>query len=276
MRKLTSPLMLQTALVVALSGAFTLAQAPQTTTQGQPTKPFEPTQGQAGKDVVWLPTDQRLVDKMLDLAKVTPQDFLIDLGSGDGRTVITAAKRGLRAEGIEYNPDMVDFAKRNAVAAGVADRATFVRGDIFETDFSKADVLTLFLLPQLNERLRPTILKMKPGTRVVSNSFTMGDWEADQQDTISNCTVSFCTAILWIVPAQVAGTWQVGIETLTLEQKFQVITGRLGGAPLSGGKLNGTEISFAAGGKKYTGKVDGTSISGTIDGGGSWTATRKT
>src|SRR5690349_3645896 len=137
------------------------------------TKPFEPTVGQAGKDVVWVPTDQRLVDKMLDMAKVTPQDYLMDLGSGDGRTVITAAKRGVRAEGIEYNPDMVDLAKRNAAAAGVADRVTFVRADIFETDFSKATVLTLFLLPQLNERLRPTILNMKPGTRVVSNSFDM-------------------------------------------------------------------------------------------------------
>jgi hypothetical protein len=276
MRKRTSPLIVQTTLVVALSGAFTLAQTTQTTSQAPQTKPFEPTQGQAGKDVVWLPTDQRLVDKMLDLAKVTPQDFLIDLGSGDGRTVITAAKRGLRAEGIEYNPDMVDFAKRNAAAAGVADRATFVRGDIFETDFSKADVLTLFLLPQLNERLRPTILKMKPGTRVVSNSFTMGDWEPDQQETIANCTVSFCTAILWIVPAQVAGTWQMGNDTLTLDQKFQVISGRLGAAMLTEGRLKGADIVFTAGGRKYTGKVNGTSMSGTIADGGSWTASKKT
>ena len=145
-------------------------------------KPFEPTVGQAGKDVVWVPTPQALVEKMLDLAKVTPQDFLMDLGSGDGRTVITAAKRGLRAQGIEYNPDMVELSKRNATAAGVADKATFVKADLFETDFSKAQVITMFLLPSINLRLRPTILNMKPGTRIVSNSFTMDDWQADADD----------------------------------------------------------------------------------------------
>jgi hypothetical protein len=252
--------------LVTLSGATAVAQ---TATQ---TKPFEPYQGQPGKDVVWVPTDQRLVDKMLDMAKVTPQDFLMDLGSGDGRTVITAAKRGLRAQGIEYNPDMVALSKRNATAAGVGDRAQFVQADIFETDFSKATVLTLFLLPQLNLRLRPTILNMKPGTRVVSNSFNMAEWEADQTETIPNCSVSFCTAMLWIVPAKVAGNWQLGTDTLTLDQNFQMVSGKLGSAVLSEGKLNGADITFTAGGKKYTGKVDGNSMSGTIAGGGSWTA----
>jgi hypothetical protein len=252
--------------LVTLSGATAVAQ-----TAAQ-TKPFEPYQGQPGKDVVWVPTDQRLVDKMLDMAKVTPQDFLMDLGSGDGRTVITAAKRGLRAQGIEYNPDMVALSKRNATAAGVADRAQFVQADIFETDFSKATVLTLFLLPQLNLRLRPTILNMKPGTRVVSNSFNMAEWEADQTETIPNCSVSFCTAMLWIVPAKVAGNWQLGTDTLTLDQNFQMVSGKLGSAVLSEGKLNGADITFTAGGKKYTGKVDGNSMSGTIAGGGSWTA----
>ena len=252
--------------LVTLSGATAVAQ---TATQ---TKPFEPYQGQPGKDVVWVPTDQRLVDKMLDMAKVTPQDFLMDLGSGDGRTVITAAKRGLRAQGIEYNPDMVALSKRNATAASVADRAQFLQADIFETDFSKATVLTLFLLPQLNLRLRPTILNMKPGTRVVSNSFNMAEWEADQTETIPNCSVSFCTAMLWIVPAKVAGNWQLGTDTLTLDQNFQMVSGKLGSAVLSEGKLNGADITFTAGGKKYTGKVDGNSMSGTIAGGGSWTA----
>jgi Predicted O-methyltransferase len=252
--------------LVTLSGATAVAQ---TATQ---TKPFEPYQGQPGKDVVWVPTDQRLVDKMLDMAKVTPQDFLMDLGSGDGRTVITAAKRGLRAQGIEYNPDMVALSKRNATAAGVTERAQFVQADIFETDFSKATVLTLFLLPQLNLRLRPTILNMKPGTRVVSNSFNMAEWEADQTETIPNCSVSFCTAMLWIVPAKVAGNWQLGTDTLTLDQNFQMVSGKLGSAVLSEGKLNGADITFTAGGKKYTGKVDGNSMSGTIAGGGSWTA----
>ena len=265
MRMLAVRLVLLSALVT-LSGATAVAQ---TATQ---TKPFEPYQGQPGKDVVWVPTDQRLVDKMLDMAKVTPQDFLTDLGSGDGRTVITAAKRGLRAQGIEYNPDMVALSKRNATAAGVTERAQFVQADIFETDFSKATVLTLFLLPQLNLRLRPTILNMKPGTRVVSNSFNMAEWEADQTETIPNCSVSFCTAMLWIVPAKVAGNWQLGTDTLTLDQNFQMVSGKLGSAVLSEGKLNGADITFTAGGKKYTGKVDGNSMSGTIAGGGSWTA----
>ena len=110
-------------------------------------KPFEPQVGQAGKDVVWVPTPQVLVEKMLDMAKVTPQDFVIDLGSGDGRTVITAAKRGAKAMGIEYNPDMVELSQKNAKAAGVTDKATFVKADLFESDFSKANVVTMFLLP---------------------------------------------------------------------------------------------------------------------------------
>ena len=258
--------------LVAIGGATLPAQSAQT-------KPFEPTVGQAGKDVVWVPTDQRLVDKMLDMAKVTPQDILMDLGSGDGRTVITAAKRGLRAQGVEYNPDMVELAKRNATAAGVSDKATFIHGDIFDPKtvaiFTKADVLTLFLLPQLNLKLRPTILDMKPGTRVVSNSFDMGDWEPDQRETLQNCSSSFCTAMLWIVPAKVAGNWQVGSNTLTLDQTFQNISGRLGTTVISDGHLNGTEITFTAGGQKYSGKVNGNAMSGTIAGGTAWTATKR-
>ena len=257
---------------VAMCGVMLPAQSAQTT------KPFEPTVGQAGKDVVWVPTDQRLVDKMLDMAKVTPKDILMDLGSGDGRTVITAAKRGLKAQGVEYNPDMVELAKRNATAAGVTDKASFMHADIFEQKtidvFSKADVLTLFLLPNLNLKLRPTILNMKPGTRVVSNSFDMGEWQADQTETLpqGSCGNSFCTAMLWIVPAQVAGNWQVGGQTLTLDQSFQMVSGRLGNTTLTDGKLNGTDISFTAGGQKYTGRVDGNTMSGTIAGGGNWTA----
>jgi precorrin-6B methylase 2 len=241
------------------------------------TKPFEPTVGQAGKDVVWVPTPQALVEKMLDLAKVTPQDFLMDLGSGDGRTVITAAKRGARAQGIEYNPDMVELSKRNAATAGVSDKATFVKADLFETDFSKAQVVTMFLLPSINMRLRPQILKMKPGTRIVSNTFTMEDWQPDQQETIGGDCTSWCTALLWIVPAQVAGTWQAGQSTLTLKQTFQNVEGTLGTTAISGGKLRGDEISFSAGNTKYTGRVNGNSISGTMSGGssGAWSATKK-
>jgi hypothetical protein len=242
-------------------------------------KPFEPYSGQPGKDVVWVPTPQALVDKMLDMAKVTPQDFVVDLGSGDGRTVITAAKRGARAMGVEYNPDMVGLAKRNATAAGVGDKAQFVQGDIFETDFSKATVVTLFLLPNLNLKLRPTILNMRPGTRVVSNSFTMDDpsgddWVADQTETIPNCT-SWCTALMWIVPAKVEGSWQVGSNTLTLDQEFQMLSGRLGNTPITDAKMNGAEIAFSVGSQKYTGRVDGNQMSGTITGGGTWKATKR-
>ena len=248
-----------------------------TAAHAQGAKPFEPTVGQAGKDVVWVPTPQALVDKMLDMAKVTPKDYLIDLGSGDGRTVITAAKRGANAQGIEYNPDMVELSKRNATAAGVSGKANFVKADLFETDFSKAQVVTMFLLPSINMRLRPQILKMRPGTRIVSNTFTMEDWQPDTSETIQGDCVSWCTAHLWIVPAQVAGTWQAGQNALTLKQTFQMVEGTLGSTAISNGKLRGDELTFTAGGTKYTGRVNGTSISGTMSGGasGAWSATKK-
>jgi SAM-dependent methyltransferase len=241
-----------------------------------PAKPFEPQVGQPGKDVVWVPTPQALVDKMLDMAKVTPQDYVIDLGSGDGRTVITAAKRGARAQGIEYNPEMVTLAKRNAAAAGVTDKATFMQADLFATDFSKAQVITMFLLPSINMKLRPTILNMRPGTRVVSNSFTMEDWQPDQSETVTDCT-SWCTAHLWIVPAKVEGTWQLPQGALTLNQSFQMVTGTLGTTPISDGRLRGDEITFKVGNAAYTGRVQGNTIRGTVTGGsgGAFTATKR-
>ena len=252
--------------VLSLFAASASAQATQ--------EKFEPQVGQAGKDVVWVPTPQALVETMLDMAKVTPQDYLIDLGSGDGRTVITAAKRGLRAHGIEYNPDMVELAKRNAASAGLADKATFAKADLFESDFSKAQVITMFLLPSINLRLRPTLLNMRPGTRVVSNSFTMEDWQADQIETITECT-SWCTAHLWIVPAKVAGTWQMPQGTLTLNQTYQMVTGTLGSTPISDGKLRGEEITFKVGNTTYTGRAQGNTLRGTVTGGGAWTATKQ-
>src|SRR5437870_7900037 len=168
-------------LSVAITGTYARAQQ------------YEPHVGQEGKDVIWVPTPQALVDKMLDMAKVTPKDYVIDLGSGDGRTVITAAKRGARAMGIEYNPDMVELSKRNAAAEGVSSRATFMKADLFETDFSEATVITMFLLPSINLQLRPKILPMKPGTRIVSNTFTMEEWEPDEKATIEPCDRG-CTA----------------------------------------------------------------------------------
>src|SRR5688572_6108879 len=146
---------------------------------------------------------------MLDMAKMTPQDYVIDLGAGDGRTVIAAAKRGATALGIEFNPDMVELSKKNAAAAGVGNKATFVKEDLFEADLSKAEVITMFLLPSINMKLRPKILDLKPGTRIVTNSFTMEDWQADQSETVTDDCTSWCTAHLWIVPAKVDGTWQL-------------------------------------------------------------------
>jgi precorrin-6B methylase 2 len=261
----------------ALIAALALAVPPASGQTQAPAKPFEPTVGQAGKDVVWVPTPQVLVEKMLDLAKITPQDLHYDLGSGDGRTVITAAKRGARSFGIEYNPDMVELSRRNAAAAKVsADRATFVQADLFETDFSKANVVTLFLLPSINMKLRDKILAMAPGTRIVANTFTMEDWQADQTETVSGDCVSWCTALLWIVPAKAEGTWQLGNETLVLTQTFQMLEGTLGGRAITDAKMTGSEIAFTVGGgARYTGRVDGNAMKGTISTGGSFTATRK-
>jgi precorrin-6B methylase 2 len=253
--------------------AQTAKSKPQAATQ----KPYEPTVGQEGKDVVWVPTPQALVDKMLDIAKVTPNDFLMDLGSGDGRTVITAAKRGIRAMGIEYNPDMVELSKRNAAAAGVSDKATFMKADLFETDFSKADVITMFLLPTINMKLRPTLLNLKPGTRIVSNTFTMEDWQADETATVTDDCTSWCTALLWIVPAKVEGSWQHPKGELKLMQNFQLVTGTLAGSAIAEGKLRGNELTFTAGNVQYSGHVDGNTIRGSQTGtnGNSWTATRR-
>ena len=260
-------------LTAVVLGVVLSAQAPAPAPAQQ--KPFEPSVGQAGKDVVWVPTADTLVAKMLDMAKLTPKDYLIDLGSGDGRTVIAAAKRGATALGIEYNPEMVELSRKNAAAAGVNGKATFIKADIFESDYSKATVLTLFLLPQLNLKLRPTILDMKPGTRVVSNSFNMEEWEADETARIETECTSWCTAYLWIVPAKVQGTWTTPAGDLALTQTFQKVTGKLGPTAISNGQLRGTEISFTAGNVKYVGQVNGNSIKGTTSAGGSWTATKR-
>jgi hypothetical protein len=268
-------LLLVFCLLLAAVPAF--AQA----TQTQKPQPFQPQIAQAGKDVVWVPTPQALVDKMLDMAGVTPQDFVMDLGSGDGRTVITAAKRGAHALGIEYNPDMVELSKQNAEKEGVSARAEFVKADLFETDLSKATVITLFLLPDINLRLRPKILDLKPGTRIVSNTFTMEDWNADEIATVGEDCVSWCTALFWIVPAKADGVWTLANGELTLTQSFQMLTGTLhvgsNDVPVVDGRLRGEQISFTAGGTKYAGKVNGATMEGTATtsaGSTKWTATK--
>jgi hypothetical protein len=255
-------------LVFAATGAFAQTTATE----------FKPQVGQAGKDVVWVPSPQALVDRMLDMAKVTPQDFVMDLGSGDGRTVITAAKRGATAVGVEYNPNMVELSRKNAAAEKVTGKATFVNADLFETDISKATVITLFLLPDLNLKLRPRLLDLKPGTRIVSNTFTMGDWTPDERIDAGGSCESWCSAMLWIIPAKVQGTWRLPQGDLALTQTFQMLSGTLksgaNAAPITEAKMNGNQITFTAGGVKYTGRVSGNAMDGTTATGTKWAATR--
>jgi SAM-dependent methyltransferase len=235
---------------------------------------YQPQYNEPGKDVAWWPTSQLLVDKMLDMAKVTSEDFVIDLGSGDGRTVITAAKRGARALGIEYNPDMVALSKRNAAKENVGERAQFVQGDLFESDFSQATVITMFLSETLNRRLRQRILNLKPGTRVVSTSFTMGEWEPDETITArgnEGCS-SYCTALLWIVPAKVEGTWKLLEGEFTFKQRFQTFSGTFKSGSntvaIKNGRLSGDLISFSIGDANYTGHVNGDTMEGIYESGG--------
>ena len=248
---------------------------------------FTPQSGQEGKDVVWVPTPQDLVDKMLDLAEVTPDDYVIDLGSGDGRTVIAAAKRGAQALGIEYNPEMVKLSKQNAETEGVSERAKFIEADLFETDFSEATVITMFLLTEINLKLRPQILDLKPGTRIVSNTFDMGEWKPDDEATVDLQDWTFCdeynTALLWVVPAKVEGIWQFQQGKLTIKQNFQMISGSLEARgstiTIEKGKLHGDQISFNAGEDQYNGHVNGNTIEGTITSKGNnskWNAVRIT
>ena len=229
---------------------------------------YQPVPGQPGKDVVWIPTPENTVEKMLDMAQVTPQDFVVDLGSGDGRNVIAAAKRGARALGVEYNPDLVALSRRTAQVAGVADRAAFVHGDMFEADISQATVLVLFLLPDHMARLAPRFLRLKPGARIVSNTYAIGGgWEPDETARGEPC-LSWCVAMLYVVPAPVAGTWRLEDGgTLALEQSFQQVSGTLErygiALPIENGRLRGTEIRFTVNRVDYVGRVDGKTIRGT-------------
>lgn len=229
---------------------------------------FKPYSGRAGKDVVWVPTSQALVEKMLDIGKVTAKDFLIDLGSGDGRTVISAAKRGAKAKGIEFDPQLIALSKKNAVEQGVSERTEFIEGDFFKADLSKASVITLFLLPSINLRLRPALLDLKPGTRIVSNTFRMGEWDPDETMKAEVGCDNWCEALLWIVPAKVEGSWEMPQGQLKLEQEFQKISGTWKSGKktfkISDAKLTGTQINFTIDKSKYTGVVDGNKMEGTF------------
>jgi SAM-dependent methyltransferase len=243
----------------------------------KPDSQYEPRVGQPGKDVVWVPSPEATVEKMLDVAKVTPQDFVVDLGSGDGRNVIAAARRGARALGVEYNPDMVELSKRNAQQAGVAQKATFVQGDMYAAEFSDATVLALFLLPDNLKKLRPKFADLKPGTRIVANTFGIEGWTAEEEVTLSQDCTSWCTVILYIVPANVDGAWKTPQGTLALKQSFQTVSGTLGSAPLENVKLRGDQLTFTAGGAAYSARVAGDAMKGTSKSGASetvWSAAR--
>ncbi len=244
-------------LVLALAAAAVPAAA-QTTE-------FVPEVGQPGKDVVWVPSPPETVEKMMEVGRVTPQDFVVDLGSGDGRNVIAAAKRGARGLGVEYNNDMVELSKRIASKEGVGERAQFVQGDMFQADFSKATVLALFLLPSNLLQLRDKILDLQPGTRIVLNTFGIQDWTPDEQVTLENCT-SWCTVMLNIVPAKVAGTWKLPQGELTLTQQYQMVSGTMKygdgrTVPLTG-RLRGTEITLTGENQEFTGRINGKTLEG--------------
>ena len=243
---------------------------------------FVPQVGQNGKDVIWVPTPNELVYKMLEIAEVSPKDFVIDLGSGDGRTVIAAAKLGAKALGIEYNPDMVALSKKNAEEAGVTGKTNFMNADLFECDLSEATVITMFLLPEINLKLRPRLLDLKPGTRIVSNTFTMKDWEPDNEVNTDENSDSWTTALLWIVPAKVEGTWKFPGGELSFSQKFQMLSGTLKSdnktSNIKDGRLKGDTITFSSDGATYTGYIRGkTKMAGTATTNSAkwdWTATR--
>jgi hypothetical protein len=252
--------------------------------QTAPEKKFEPVSGQAGKDVVWVPSPPEMVNKLMELGRVTKDDFVMDLGSGDGRNVIAAAKLGARALGVEYNPDMVALSRRLAQEAGVADKAQFVEADMYTYDISKATVMALFLLPVNMNRLAPKFFALAPGSRIVANTFGIEGWEPDQRVTLpptSECE-SWCEALLWVVPEKVAGTWTMANGTMVLTQEYQTIQGTVtaGGPPQTVvmGRMLGDEIKFIAGGLNYKGKAKGNTIEGTVttpNGEVKWSAKRQ-
>ncbi|MBE3084909.1 MAG: class I SAM-dependent methyltransferase [Bacteroidetes bacterium] len=267
------------ALIVLLLTCITVGLCAQKQTHNNG---FVPHIGQEGKDVIWVPTPDELVNKMLEIAEVTAKDFLIDLGSGDGRTVIAAAKLGARALGIEYNPDMVELSKKNAEEAGVSGKTKFIQADLFECDLSEATVITMFLLPEINLKLRPRLLDLKPGTRIVSNMFTMGDWEPDFEVTTEENWNSWYTALMWIVPAKIEGNWKLEGGELTIRQEFQMLYGTFKTdnktSNITDGRLTDDVITFSFDGATYTGHVKGTTtMVGTVTTSSSkrdWIATR--
>lgn len=237
--------------------------------------------GDPGKDVAYFPSSPAMVERMLDMAHVGPGDRVVDLGSGDGRNVIAAAKRGASAVGVEYNPDLVELARRNAVEAGVAELARFVQGDMFEADTSQASVLVLFLIPENLRRLEPKFRRLAPGTRIVSNYYEIPGWEPVETQTVHVGCETWCRALLYIVPARAQGTWRLPAGELVLEQEFDTVSGTLttpAGTRLSivNGRVQADRIRFLAGLDDYAGRIRGERMEGTVSGAasGPWSAVR--
>lgn len=227
---------------------------------------FTPFVGQPGKDVIWVPTPYALVEKMLDMAKVTPQDYVIDLGSGDGRNVIGAAKRGAQALGVEWEADMVELSRRYAKEEGVSERARFVQGDMYEADISKATVLALFLLPANMEKLSAKFLALRPGSRIVSNGYQIPGWTPDETEESKGDCGNWCTAYLYFVPAKAEGRWRLGDAALDIEQKINMLSGTFsarGSTVPVEGRIRGFEVSFTVNGERYTGRLEGDTLRGT-------------
>ena len=252
------------ALTIACSAGPALGQQAQ--------EPFEPYSGQPGKDVVWVPTPEATVQVALNLAGLGPKDYVIDLGSGDGRMVIAAARRGARGHGVEFNPKMVELSNQYAKEAGVADRATFIEGDMYAADLSKATVLPLFLLSRNLDQLVPNFLKLRPGVRIVTVGYTITDWDYDEAARVQPPCNAWCGVYKYIVPANANGAWKLDGSDFVVQQKFQKFTGSLGGAPVEEGRLHGDEISFIVGGVPYYGTVNGARMLGLRP--NSWRATR--
>lgn len=261
-------------LSIALFTSFTTASALAQPAGGT----YEPQMGQSGKDVIWIPTPDAMVDRMLRMANVGKDDVVVDLGSGDGKIAIAAARNlGARALGLEYNPDMVELSRRRAREAGVADKVEFRQADIFASDFSNATVVTMYLLPALNLKLRPILMRMKPGTRLASHSFDMASWAPDETSRVGSAR-----GYLWIVPANVQGTWNVSggatlPQTLSIEQQFQKISGEATfgnlGASLQDARVRGDQVSFSVRDSQgrlhhFAGRASGNRISGTVQSAG--------
>ena len=263
------------ALTLLLCGAASAQDPPQ---------PYRPRTGQPGKDVVWVPTAPAMIARMLELAKVTPADFVMDLGSGDGRNIIAAAKLGASGLGVEFNPDLVVLSRQLAAQAGVSDKARFVEGDMYQADVSRATVLALFLLPANLKQLAPKFFNMAAGTRIVSNTFGIAGWEPDARARLDGVDCGdYCEALLWIVPAKVQGTWLLPDGNVTLTQSYQALQGTMtrrgATSVISQARMRGDRITFIAGGLTYNGIVRGDEMDGTVmtpTGEIRWRATRAT